>query len=279
MSPYWRFKSAPLQLIVLGLLALALALLLAPAARAGGGPGIAAQQKDPAQPPAECAEEDPLCSDNKEDQPPLLTPRQQETLAKAAGPLPLSDRPAKRTRINVAYSRAVSRLIRTDAQVRCWSKRDWRVWEDLDPNFKYTMGFVLGHIKVSLIPLDLAVSYDNDKLQLNPRICTKLDRFTYKHWRPSGPESMRRVAEAMLVLAHEAQHVGGVDSESVAECFAVQRLDMTARLLGASASYARRISRIGWRYVHSTLPLAYANPRCRDGGNLDLDPANSSWPS
>jgi len=77
---------------------------------------------------------------------------------------------------------------------------------------------------------------------------------------------------AIAVLAHEAWHLNGVQSEAIANCYAYQSGVQVGRALGLSAGTARRL-------MHEQLAdnpgdfagTAYVVPHgCRRGGSLDL---------
>ncbi len=80
---------------------------------------------------------------------------------------------------------------------------------------------------------------------------------------------------AVHVLTHESMHMRGESSEAVAECEAVQRDALTARLLGASSAAASRLARSYLLAVYPRMPDAYVTLDCRPGGPLDehLDPS------
>lgn len=91
-----------------------------------------------------------------------------------------------------------------------------------------------------------------------------------------------RRAESILVLAHEAVHLGGETREGVTECLALQAGVGLARRLGLSDGNAARLMR--GRYLvdladRSLIRLEYRLPEgCRDGGTLDQAPGSSRFP-
>lgn len=98
----------------------------------------------------------------------------------------------------------------------------------------------------------------------------------------SGSVHGDRHAESIVVLAHEAVHLGGERSESVTECLGLQHGVGLARRLGVPTDTAARVMR--GRYLtdladRSLIRLEYRLPAgCRDGGPLDLDPTSSRFP-
>jgi hypothetical protein len=82
---------------------------------------------------------------------------------------------------------------------------------------------------------------------------------------------------AIVVLAHEEQHVDGIANEAEAQCYAYQRAAATARALGVGTAMARRVA----PFTHHAFrqPPEYHSSECRDGGRYDLQlpGAPRSW--
>jgi hypothetical protein len=74
---------------------------------------------------------------------------------------------------------------------------------------------------------------------------------------------------AVHILSHEARHMAGTTDESVAECEAVQRDALTARLLGATVEQAHALARTYWREVYPRMRDDYRTDECAPGGRLD----------
>ena len=79
-------------------------------------------------------------------------------------------------------------------------------------------------------------------------------------------------------LAHEAMHLRGWTSESVAECYGLQYTADMAVSLGATREQARRLAEFYWRVVYPDMPSEYTTPECVDGGRLDLHKDSDVWP-
>jgi hypothetical protein len=92
------------------------------------------------------------------------------------------------------------------------------------------------------------------------------------------PPSVERAAVAVNVLAHESFHLGGEQSEAIAQCHALQANADVARRLGASPEEAEAVAAFVLARVQPSLPPAYQSPECRDGGALDLHPERAGWP-
>jgi hypothetical protein len=111
---------------------------------------------------------------------------------------------------------------------------------------------------------------------LTPERCLALYRLAFEDKVDSS-----RTGLAIAVLAHEAWHLRGVADEGTTECYALQSGVKLGVQLGLSQSTAERLMRA--QRVESTLRgrqnPAYALPaECRDGGQLDLDPASGWFP-
>jgi hypothetical protein len=89
-------------------------------------------------------------------------------------------------------------------------------------------------------------------------------------------------ADALVVLAHEAIHLGGERREGVTECLALQAAVPLAVRFGVAESRARAL--LGAAYEarlaeRSAIRAAYALPlTCRAGGALDRSPGDGSFP-
>jgi hypothetical protein len=115
-----------------------------------------------------------------------------------------------------------------------------------------------------------------DLAYLTPERCFDLYRLAFE-----GESGSSRIARALAVLAHEAWHLRGVADEGTTECYALQSAVDVGRRLGLSTSTARRLMRqqLTENALRTGSSSEYRVPRdCRDGGALDLDPADSSFP-
>jgi hypothetical protein len=87
----------------------------------------------------------------------------------------------------------------------------------------------------------------------------------------------REQVVAVHVLTHEAMHLSGRLAEADAECAAVQRDALMARLLGASAAEAAALAAAYWGNVYPLMPEDYRSPECRAGGKLDERLPDAPW--
>ena len=92
------------------------------------------------------------------------------------------------------------------------------------------------------------------------------------------PRDVEQTAIAVNVLTHESYHLAGNRSESVVQCYAMQRNAEAARQLGATAEQADAIARFVYAHVYPSLPQEYRSSDCHDGGPYDLRPSTSVWP-
>ena len=112
---------------------------------------------------------------------------------------------------------------------------------------------------------------------LDPTVCRRLYDLAFR-----GRGSDERTIDSIIVLAHEAVHLGGERREGVTECLALQAAGPLAVRLGLDEGRARRLldgafsSRLAERNV---IRAAYALPSsCREGGALDRRPGDSRFP-
>ena len=113
---------------------------------------------------------------------------------------------------------------------------------------------------------------------LEPGVCKTLTAVVFDGDRRERAET----AEAVLVLAHEAVHLAGERDESVTECRALQEGVALGVRLGLPEDRARRM--MASLYARNLAEraitrLTYRLPKgCRDGGELDLRPADGRFP-
>ena len=113
---------------------------------------------------------------------------------------------------------------------------------------------------------------------LDPTICRALYDLAFGGDR----RGLERTTDAVIVLAHEAVHLGGERREGVTECLALQDAGPLAVRLGLDEGSARRALRsaLDQRLAErNVIRAAYALPTsCRDGGALDRRPRDARFP-
>jgi hypothetical protein len=87
----------------------------------------------------------------------------------------------------------------------------------------------------------------------------------------------REQVVAVHVLGHEARHMAGQTVEAEAECAAVQRDAVTARLLGATPEQARALATTYWLEIYPQMPDAYWTADCAPGMRLDEHLPDAPW--
>ena len=161
----------------------------------------------------------------------------------------------RRSEAVARFSEEASQIAEKPVAIRCDEARDY-------------VGSVQHADGVAVIGGELAI--------LTPEVCNDLYRLAFEHETADG-----RIGRALAVLAHEAWHLRGEVDESTVECYALQSGVELGQHFGLSEERARQLMR--QQRVENALrgvdTLAYRlTPECRDGGQLDLHPAESSFP-
>jgi hypothetical protein len=157
--------------------------------------------------------------------------------------------------------------------VRCETARTWAIRDTK------SKGDLLGYVLAGGRTIHLA-----------PSICYAFHRLRYLVPKPDlscldrsrsadAPLCSPRVTEIVRVavtLAHESQHVAGIENEKRAECFGLQKASLVARRLGVPPSVSDQLAWYGWHF--SEAPRSYRSRQCRDGGKLDRDRSSTSFP-
>ena len=171
-------------------------------------------------------------------------------------PLPRSTRPG-RSRIDPRLGRVATRVAAHRVEVRCWLPSDWARIVAYGFEGEALAGFAR-----------------DGRAQLHTQYCDRLADF------PRG-RSFANVLDAFAlnVVAHEAKHIASPNwSEAQVECFALQHVDRTAVLLGASPTLARRLARLEWTAVYPHDLPDYRSDECAPGRALDESPGDGIWP-
>jgi hypothetical protein len=125
----------------------------------------------------------------------------------------------------------------------------------------------------------LGIAFPGSRLAyLDPTICRGLYDLAFGN----DHRGDQRTADALVVLAHEAVHLGGERREGVTECLALQEAGPLAVRLGLPEETARRILRTALAErlsERNVIRAAYALPSsCRDGDALDRRPDDPRFP-
>jgi hypothetical protein len=154
------------------------------------------------------------------------------------------------------------------ARAYCWPERDWT---PLAEQYRLVRGdefWLLGHADPGRRRIDLA-----------PEVCGPLDLFLRGELPPLLTLDSFELAQALVVLAHEAEHLRVPDApEAVVECYALQRVRDLVRRAGADRAYEEEIVGLVVDVSYPRLSPEYRTTKCRNGGPLDLRPASDVWP-
>ena len=123
---------------------------------------------------------------------------------------------------------------------------------------------------------DGVAAVGGDLAYLTPERCLDLYRLAFED-ESRGSQTGR----ALAVLGHETWHLRGVRDEGTTECYGLQSGVELGRRLGLSEDTARQLMRqqLAENAGRSGATAEYlVPPECRDGGRLDLDPADTSFP-
>jgi hypothetical protein len=123
---------------------------------------------------------------------------------------------------------------------------------------------------------DGVAAVGGDLAYLTPERCLDLYRLAFED-EVRGSQTGR----ALAVLGHETWHLRGVRDEGTTECYGLQSGVELGRRLGLSEGTARQLMRqqLAENAGRSGATAEYlVPPECRDGGSLDLDPADTRFP-
>jgi hypothetical protein len=176
----------------------------------------------------------------------------------------------RESRIEPLFSRVASRLAGKRVRVQCWEHAQW-------PRLARRESLYSAR-RISVAHLGFA-AVGGDVVNLSPDVCDGLVVLAYARLRPTGARSQLALALSVDALSHEPLHSRGIANEAVTECFAMQRIERTARLLHVEQGFAQRLGDVAWKRGYRLGTRQYRSPECRDGGALDLRPGTSRWPS
>ena len=180
--------------------------------------------------------------------------------------LPVRGGSARESRIEPRLSRAASVLALKKVEVRCWSQPEWKLmvreWDTYAGVRRDVAGFVNGTSRVNIAP----------------DYCARLARF-YAGWRPPSGGQLDDAADAVDLLAHEAQHLFNPNgNEAETECHGLQDVRRLAVLLGASREYGEKLAQDDWKYLYEYNDSNYKTKECRPNGLFDMHPETPGFP-
>ena len=115
-----------------------------------------------------------------------------------------------------------------------------------------------------------------DRTYVTPEICFALYRLAFR-----GDERGSVTGRAIAVLAHESWHLRGERDESTTECYGLQSGVTVGQQLGLDEETARRLmaQQLTENRLRGLETVEYrVSDECRDGGRLDLAPADGAFP-
>ena len=174
---------------------------------------------------------------------------------------------ARLRRVPLLAERAAP-LAERKPRVLCWPDSDWRElnedWAQLRTDEFWAAGFA-----------DL----EHGRIHLAPEVCDPLQRFFGGNSAPNLNIESFELAEALVTLAHEAEHLRSPRApEADVECVAIQRVRDLVRDAGRARSYADLMTGLAWDVGYPDMPPEYRTTRCRDGSRLDVRPGSTVWP-
>jgi hypothetical protein len=184
-------------------------------------------------------------------------------------PLPSFSSLSATSHVDPRLSRVARTIAGHDTEVRCWSEYDWtRLRREITS--RWSPADDPG-------PYGAFTSLDHERIDLSPPVCVPLEQLVY-HGLDPDPD-WDELSWAVSLLSHESMHVSGIDMEAAAECYGVQRIPATARLLGIDEANARTLANRYWtRWYLTQDDPEYRSPECHDGGRFDLHPESDLWP-
>jgi hypothetical protein len=153
-------------------------------------------------------------------------------------------------------------------EARCWSGDDWyHVNLERQAITGQVHFWAVGVAQPGVVHLD------------GPLVCDPLARFYELKVMPSTNNERSRLATALVVLAHEAEHNRNFrNSEAQVECYAAQRVRDLVRAAGRSRAFAADIAAYAWDVSYIRGDAVYSTTKCHNGGPLDLHPRSDAWP-
>jgi hypothetical protein len=153
-------------------------------------------------------------------------------------------------------TRAASKVAERHIDVYCWyEEREWNSVFGRNLQGFYSQRF--------------------NRIDLAPRVCFHIGQALYAGWRPGNYAGRSRLANALLTVAHEAEHAYGIRNEKKAECYGMQHMEWAANNLPLGWRLGRSLAKFYWNNIYPT--TRYWSPNCHDGGPWDIY-EESIWP-
>jgi hypothetical protein len=204
----------------------------------------------------------------------VIAPESAEEIAARPGlawerTLPVRSGLTDESRIEPTLGRMASRIAGHRVRLSCWSEDDWEV---VSAEWQAQGG------REDWWPAGFADPSTNSA-HLSSHVCRPLSRFVYGRHEPFGNTQSLELAEALVVLAHEAEHLYDPEaSEARVECLAMQDVRELVTRSGRSGSYASEMAGLAYDIAYPHLDSTYRSRHCRNGGRLDRHPDSEIWP-
>jgi hypothetical protein len=166
-------------------------------------------------------------------------------------------------------SRVAAGIAGRQARTHCWEVGDWEALSEQYAAFG-TVEFWLAGLASPM----------GGRIDLSPVVCDGVRPFFADRRLPSLISfEAYELAEALVVLAHEAEHLRTPGaSEPEVECHAMQRVRELVRAEGHGPQLQNELALLAWDIGYPENLEEYRTDACADGGPLDLHPGSSAWP-
>ena len=174
----------------------------------------------------------------------------------------------EQSHLDVTLGRIAGSIAKRRVQASCWSGDDWY-------HVNLERQAITGQVHFWAAGLARPGRVDLD----GPLVCDPLARFFELGVSPTQNNDRSRLATALVVLSHEAEHNRDFrNAEAKVECFAVQDVRGLVRTATRSKAYAADIAAYAWDVSYIRGDPVYSTTRCHNGTSLDLHPASKAWP-
>ena len=166
------------------------------------------------------------------------------------------------------FSRIASSISGGKARVHCWPEKDWTPFaQDFERIVRRDEFWLAG------------IAHFPSRIDLSPDVCEPLRLFFRGSYTPYLNTQSYELAEAIVTLAHEAEHLRTPKaSEAVVECHALQRARGLVRMAGRKPWYEKEIAALAWEVGYPQRFADYRTSACRNGGPLDVHARSDAWP-
>ena len=165
-------------------------------------------------------------------------------------------------------SAVAGRIAGKTARVHCWDEDDWLAYSQ-------QAALLYG---IEFWPIGLATPA-SARIDLAHSGCEPLRSFYRSSYAPTLSTQSYELAEALVLLAHEAEHIRTPGaSEAVVECHAMQRVRGLVRDRGHGLHYQAEMAGLAWEVGYPLQLDGYRTDACFSGGPLDLDADSKNWP-